>query len=68
MVEENLASRRELMTSLNSANISVPGTIEAQRLLSVVALDTDQLPKLVEVFEKVKAEREILMKRKMGYK
>merc|ERR1719326_260687 len=68
MVEENLAIRRELMSSLSSANISVPATIEAQRLLSVVALDTDQLPKLVTVFEKVKGERELLMKRKAGYK
>merc|ERR1719326_929777 len=68
MVEENLAMRRELMSSLSSANINVPSTIEAQRLLSVVALDTDQLPKLVAVFEKVKGERELLMKRKAGYK
>jgi len=68
MVEENLAIRRELMSSLSSSNISVPGTIEAQRLLSVVALDTEQLPKLVAVFEKVKAERELLYKRKMGFK
>jgi len=67
-VEENLAMRRELMMNLNSANIPVPATIEAQRLLSIVALDTDQLPKLVAVFEKVKGEREILMRRKAGYK
>ena len=35
---------------------------------SIVALDTDQLPKLVAVFEKVKGEGEILMRRKAGYK